>query len=68
MHIGNRIKDVLKQQRRSAAWLAAEIFVTRTHIYKILSKESIDSQLLMRISKALGHDFFADLSRNLDSK
>lgn len=68
MHIGKRIYEVLSEQGRPASWLAEKIFVTRTHIYKIFEKESIDCQLLMRISKALDHDFFAELTTNFNSK
>lgn len=58
----------MEEQRRPASWLATQIFVTRTHIYKIIEKESIDCHLLMRISCALNHDFFADLTRELNEK
>lgn len=68
MHIGHRIRDELRLQHRTAAWLAAAIFVTRTHIYKVFEKESIDSALLERISRALNHDFFADFTRELDNR
>lgn len=62
LHIGKAVLRTLKEQNRTAAWLANEICVTRTHIYKIFEKENIDVALLLRISKALNHDFFADLS------
>jgi len=65
MHIGHRIREVLAGQRRSAAWLAESICVTRTHIYKIFEKQTVDIDLLMRVSRATGHDFFADLSDEL---
>ena len=65
MHIGHRIREVLAGQRRSASWLAAEICVTRTHIYKIFDKQTLDIDLLMRLSRALQHDFFADLSSEI---
>lgn len=65
MHIGLAIKQQLKLQRRSASWLAGEIHCTRTHIYKIFDKQTIDIELLMRISRALDHDFFADLSAEM---
>ncbi len=62
LHIGQAVLRTLKSQNRTATWLANEICVTRTHIYKIFEKENIDVALLLRISKALNHDFFADLS------
>ena len=60
VHIGSLIGDELRRQRRPAAWLAQEICCDRTNVYKILRKGSIDTELLCRISMALGHDFFAD--------
>lgn len=65
MHIGHRIQEVLNEQRRPASWLASEIFVSRTHIYKIFEKPSLDCVMLLRISRALDHDFFAELSLRL---
>lgn len=65
MHIGHRIREVLTEQRRPASWLAARICVTRTHVYKIFEKQTLDTDLLLRISRVLGHDFFADISDEL---
>lgn len=65
MHIGHRIREVLTEQRRPASWLAARICVTRTHVYKIFEKHTLDTELLLRISRVLGHDFFADISDEL---
>ena len=68
MHnIGHNIKEVLEAQGHTATWLAERIGVSRTHIYRIFRKENIDVMLLLRISRALGHDFFAYYSRLLDS-
>lgn len=61
-HIGNEIKRVLEEQRRSAIWLAKQLNCDRTNIYKICLKESIDTFLLMRISIALSYNFFDYLS------
>lgn len=58
VHIGSLISNELRRQRRPAAWLAQEICCDRTNVYKILRKGSIDTELLCRISVALGHDFF----------
>ena len=60
VHIGSLIENELKRQKRPAAWLAKEICCDRTNVYKILRKSSIDTELLCRISVALGHDFFAE--------
>lgn len=64
IHIGREIKNVLRLQRRSVSWLAKQICCDRTNVYKIFAKSSIDTQLLMRVSKALSYDFFEYLSIN----
>lgn len=65
-HIGEHIKDVMKQQHITVTDLAAKIGTTRTNMHKIFHKENIDIQLLEKISQALHHDFFKDLSDNND--
>ncbi|MBQ8958299.1 MAG: helix-turn-helix transcriptional regulator [Bacteroidales bacterium] len=62
MHIGQHIKEVMRQQGKTATELAEDICCTRPHIHKIFRKDNIDIALLERISKALQHDFFRDLS------
>ena len=61
-HIGQLIKAELERQERTPAWLARKINCDRTNIHKIFHRESIDTSLLERISRALGHNFFADLA------
>lgn len=63
MHIGRRIQQELADQGRSVTWFAAQLCYTRTHVYKIFTRQSIDTQLLWRVSQVLGHDFFSELSR-----
>ena len=62
IHIGELIKARLEQIERSPGWLARRINCDRTNIYKIFQRQSIDTELLARISKALEYDFFLDLS------
>ena len=52
----------MKQKGVTATQLAMDIYCTRTHIHKIFRKDNIDIGLLQRISRALNHDFFRDLS------
>lgn len=68
MHIGNRIKTVLTEQQRTASWLAQHLFCDRTNVYKIFKKESIDTDLLMRICKIMSYNFFADLADDLNER
>lgn len=53
----------MKAQGRTVTWFATAINTTRTNVYKILSKESIDLKLLIRISKLLHHDFLSECSK-----
>ena len=46
-------------------WFAAQLHCDRRNIYRIFTKDNIDIQLLTRVSEALRHDFFADLSKEL---
>lgn len=59
IHIGNLILQELSAQRRSASWLAEQLACDRTNVYKIFKKKSIDTQLLLRISRILDKDFFS---------
>ena len=63
LHIGNMIRAELKAQGRTVTWFAKAIHTTRTNVYKILDKESIDLKLLIRISKLLHYDFLLEVSK-----
>lgn len=65
IHIGEMIRRECLRQQRGATWLAARLYCNRVNVYKIYSKASIDTDLLYRISIALDHDFFADISRDI---
>lgn len=65
IHIGHLIKEELLRQERSAGWLAGKLYCDRTNIYKIFKRESIDTDLLLRISKILNHNFFYHYSSTL---
>ena len=56
-----RKKELLRQER-TPAWLARKINCQRPNIYYIFSQPSINTELLERISRALGVDFFMVLS------
>ncbi len=68
MHIGSLIKQTLVEQGRTSCWLARELFCSRANIYKIYNKKSLDSDLLLRISVLLKHDFFADYRREYEQR
>ena len=58
IHIGHLIREQMKKDQRSASWLAREIHCTRNNLYKIFSKPSLDSDLILRISVAMNFNFF----------
>ena len=63
MHIGTRIKQVLKEKHKPVTWLAKEIHCERTNIYNVFSRKDISTGLLQRLSIVLEHDFFKELSQ-----
>ena len=68
MHIGERIKQVLKERKRPVTWLAEEIDCERTNVYNIFSRKDISTGLLQKISVILNHDFFKELSHDTFNK
>lgn len=60
VHIGNRIKAVLKEQGRTTVWLAKQIPCTPNHLYKVYGNASINTDLLVHISQILDYNFFED--------
>ncbi|MDR0687933.1 MAG: XRE family transcriptional regulator [Prevotellaceae bacterium] len=67
IHIGKLIYSKLKEERRSASWLAQAMHCDRTNVYKIFCKSSIDAEQLLHISTILDFDFFACYSELLRS-
>ena len=59
IHIGNEIRKRLNEMDLSVTWLADEIGCCNSNLTKKLSRSQMRYDLLMRISVALGHDFFA---------
>ena len=66
--IGILIKEELEKQERSITWFAHKLSCDRSNIYRLFQKESIDTNLLVRISILLGKDFFSDLSDYVKEK
>ena len=66
--IGEIIKQELKNQGKTTVWLAEELGCHRTNVYKIYSRNTIDSGMLFHISKLLKVDFFKYFSEALKKK
>ncbi|MDR2963873.1 MAG: XRE family transcriptional regulator [Bacteroidales bacterium] len=60
--IGQIIKQTLKEQGRSMTWLACQVHCDRSNFYKKLNTNSVEIDLLLRISEVLHKDFFAHYS------
>lgn len=67
IHIGNLIRDELRRQGLTNEWLADKIGVNIRTVNKIFLKQTIDTQQLYQISKALDTDFFNVYSKSLYS-
>lgn len=57
IHIGSLIKEKMQERGLSVSDLAYALHYERTNIYKIFKRNSIDVDLLIRISKVLDYDF-----------
>lgn len=64
--IGEIIREELRRQGHTNRWLAERINVNLRTVNKIFQKNSIDSQQLLLVSRALGVDFFRYYSDVLD--
>lgn len=66
INIGKIIEEELRSQNHTVVWLAEQLNCNRTNIYKIFQRQSIDTDLLLRISTALDRNFFAHYTEQLD--
>ena len=58
IHIGNCIKEQLSKKGKTTVWLAKQLGCHRTNLYNIYEKSTIDTGVLMRISRILDFNFF----------
>lgn len=65
LHIGRKIKTVFKESGLKGKDFASRISRDRQVIYNIFKKQSIDTDLLFKISKVLDHNFFDYYSHEL---
>ena len=65
MHVGSLIRKVVDEQGRNIKWLAEKLNCDRSNIYKIFRRENIDTNLLNRFCEILDHNFFLDLSNEI---
>lgn len=66
VHIGNLIKSELQKQDLTISWLARQVHRDASNMNKMLQKPSIHTDLLIRISNVLHHDFFSEIAQHCD--
>ena len=66
-HIGNCIKEELKRQDRSIAWLSRQVFCDRSNLSRVLQNQYVDISLLRRISISLRCNFFQKISDDVQN-
>lgn len=62
------IKEELVAQERTVSWFARKLHLDRSNVYRLFQKNSIDTDLLGRVSVILGKNFFAILSENFNNR
>jgi hypothetical protein len=68
MHIGKLIREQVEKQGKTVVWFARQLSCSRTNVYKIFERPSIDTSLLMRISNILQYNFFNDYRDEVEEK
>jgi hypothetical protein len=58
LHIGEKIKEKAQEKRIGPSELGRMINTSKQNIYSIFRRKTIDTELLLKLSKALDHDFF----------
>ena len=68
LHIGSVIRETMKEQGRSASWLAKQLHCTRENVYRIYAREWIQTDMLLRISLVLEVNFFLCYAEYLQNR
>ena len=72
INIGQEIRKELQAQERQVSWLATKMGCSRSTIYSIFDKTSVDTQTLLQLSRVLRRNFFAlyidELSQDVNSR
>lgn len=67
-HVGDTIKKFLKEEGRSEVWLAKSVHCDPGNFNRTLKKESLDIDLLRRISIRLKHNFCAEYAHYVEKQ
>ena len=68
VHVGGMVAEVMYQQRVPKPDFAGNIGTDLSNLYRILKKESLDTNQLYRYSKELKHNFFRELAEEFDKR
>ena len=63
IHFGNMILNELRKQRYSVAWFAKEMGSDRSNMYKLLERQHLNTDFVLRASRLLNYDFFGEASK-----
>jgi hypothetical protein len=64
--IGELIDNAFRKSQMTVEEFTKQIGYTRGNFYKIIKKNTLDIQLLKKISEVLNHNFFEDISKDLN--
>lgn len=62
IHMGSNIRRIIEQQGMSVKSVAESLSMHRNTLHRILQQDSIDTGVLMKLCKLMHHDFFRELS------
>ncbi|NVK26525.1 MAG: helix-turn-helix transcriptional regulator [Flavobacteriia bacterium] len=65
--IGERIKAVVEERGMKISHFAKMINRTRQNVHNIFGRHTIDTDLLLEISRCLNYDFFSEYSQILNT-
>ena len=57
-HVGHKIREIADRKGMQISELGRRINTARQNVYKILNKKTMDTGMLLKISKVLEYDFF----------
>ena len=58
VHIGKKIKEIFKNTGLTVTEFARRIDTSRENVYGVFRRKSVDTEMLIKISKVLDYDFF----------
>ena len=68
VHVGEMVAEVMYEQHVSKHEFADRIGTDRSNVYRIVRKQSLETDQLYRYSKELNHNFFRDLAEEFERR